>query len=110
MNKVFYKKLVRDKIPQIIESNGDICEIRILDDKEFQIELKRKLIEESREVLNSPKEELSNELADFLEIIVSLVDLNGLDIEEIEKIRKVKKEKRGGFDKKIFLEWSGPKS
>jgi len=109
MGKVFYNKLVRDKIPEIIESNSDVCKTRILDDEEFQIELNKKLVEEANEVLNSPKEKLSDELADVLEIINTLADSNGLTVKEIEEIRKNKKEKRGGFDKKLFLEWSGPK-
>ena len=110
MEKVFYNKLVRDKIPEIIESNGDAYETRILDDEEFQIELRKKLIEEVNEVLNSSNEKLSDELADVLEIINTLANSNGLSLEKIKEIRESKKEKRGGFDKKIFLEWSGPKS
>ena len=110
MVKVFYTKLVRDRIPEIIESNGDVCETRILNDEEFQIELKKKMVEEANEVLNSSKEKLSDELADVLEIIGSLADFNELSMKEIEEVRKNKKEKRGGFDNKIFLEWSGPKS
>lgn len=110
MEKVFYKKLVRDKIPEIIENNGDICETRTLSGDEFQMELKKKLIEESKEVLNCPKEKLVDELVDVLEIINGLIDTNQLKIEDVEKEMKLKREKRGGFDKKIFLEWSSPKT
>jgi len=110
MEKVFYKKLVRDKIPEIIENNGDVCETRILSSDEFQTELKKKLVEESKEVLNCPKEKLADELVDILEIVNNLADNNDLKMEDVEKEMKLKREKRGGFDKKIFLEWSGPKS
>ena len=109
MEKIFYKKLIRDKIPEIIENNNNVCETRILDDVEFEVELRKKLIEESKEVSTAPKEELIDELADVLEIIYSLTDVNQLKMEDVEKTRQIKKEKRGGFDKKIFLEWSGPK-
>lgn len=109
MEKVFYKKLVRDKIPEIIENNGDACETRILDEEEFQIELKKKLVEEAKEVLNCSKEKLIDELADVLEIVNNLASVNQLKMEDVEKEMKIKREKRGGFDKKIFLEWSGPK-
>lgn len=110
MKKVFHNKLVRDKIPEIIKSNGDVCETRILGDEEFEIELKKKLIEESKEVLICPKEKLIDELADVLEIINGLANSNQLKMEDVEKEMRLKREKRGGFDKKIFLEWSGPKS
>ena len=43
--KVF-NKLVRDKIPQIIESNNEKCETRILDNEEYLKELNTKLKEE----------------------------------------------------------------
>ena len=109
MEKIFYKKLVRDRIPEIIESNGDVCETKILGDEEFQTELKKKLVEEAKEVLTSPQEKLSDELADVLEIVNTLAISNGLSLKEIEIIRENKMEKRGGFGKKIFLEWSGKK-
>jgi predicted house-cleaning noncanonical NTP pyrophosphatase (MazG superfamily) len=110
MGKVFHKKLVRDKIPEIIEKNGDVCETRILNDWEFEIELRKKLVEESEEVLNCSKEKLVDELADVLEIVSSLADNNQIKMEDVEKEMRLKREKRGGFDKKIFLEWSGSKS
>jgi len=110
MKKVFYKKLVRDKIPEIIESNGDICKTRILGDDEFQTELKKKLVEESKEVLDCSKEKLIDELADILEIVKNLVDNNQLKMKDVEEEMKLKRKKRGGFNKKIFLEWSGPKT
>jgi len=109
MGRIFHNKLVRDRIPEIIESNGDVCETRILNENGFQIELKKKLVEEANEVLNSPSEKLSDELADVLEIVNTLANSNGLSLEKIEEIRKSKREKKGGFDKKVFLEWSGPK-
>ena len=109
MKKNIYKKLVRDRIPEINETDNSVCKTRILDNKEFETELRNKLVEESKEVLNASKEELIDELADVLEIIYSLVNVNKLKIKDVEKTRQMKKEKRGGFDKKIFLEWSGPK-
>ena len=45
MEKV-YNKLVRDNIPNIIKSNGEIPIIRILDNDEYKKELENKLYEE----------------------------------------------------------------
>jgi len=110
MKKVFYKKLIRDNIPEVIESSGGVCETRILNNQEFETELRKKLVEESKEVLNSSKEELMGELADVLQLINSLVENNQLTMEDVQNEMKLKKEKRGGFDKKLFLEWASKKS
>lgn len=48
-----YNKLVRDKIPEIIERNNETPHVRILNDEEFKIELEKKLYEEYQEVLSS---------------------------------------------------------
>lgn len=96
-----YKKLIRDKIPEIIEADGKNYEIRTLGEEEFGDYLRKKLKEEMEEYLESKNPE---ELADIIEVIFSLADNHGIKKEELEKIRSKKKEKRGGFDKKLFLE------
>ena len=68
MEQVF-NKLVRDNIPNIIESNGETAITRILSDDEYRIELYKKLFEESHEVINSQtSEDTLEELADKLNI------------------------------------------
>ena len=100
----YFSKLVRDKIPEIIKHNGDIPTIRILEDKEYKEELLKKLIEECNEVLNAKTNiETLEELADTLEVIDAIVKLMGFNIEDVKKIQEEKKNKRGSFDKKIFL-------
>lgn len=100
-----YNKLIRDNIPEIIEKDGEEPIIRILNDSEFKIELERKLLEEYEEVLatTNSKDRLE-ELADMLEIIVTLSSLEGSNLETVISIMKEKRQKRGGFSKKIFLE------
>ena len=56
-----YNKLVRDKIPEIIERNNETPHVRILNNEEFKIELEKKLYEEYKEVLSSEKEERKSE-------------------------------------------------
>lgn len=96
-----YNKLVRDKIPEIIESNNETCKIRILQDEEYLLELNKKIIEELNEYLASGEIE---ELADIEEVLRAIIVAKGVSYVEFEKIRLVKAERRGAFDKKIFLE------
>lgn len=99
-----YKKLVRDNIPNIIESNSEIAITRILSGEEYKKELEKKLCEEYNEVLNSSNDDRIEELADMLEVMIALAELEGKTFDDIEKIRALKKEKRGGFSKRIYLE------
>ncbi|MBQ6860771.1 MAG: nucleoside triphosphate pyrophosphohydrolase [Clostridia bacterium] len=98
--KVF-NKLVRDKIPQIIESNGEQAKIRILNDKEYRAELNKKLLEEVAEYSADNNVE---ELADIVEVVYGILNSMGISIEEFETIRKAKVDKRGAFQERIFLE------
>lgn len=104
MEKI-YNKLVRDKIPEIIENNGEIPIIRKLDDEEFKLELKRKLLEEYNEVIKAQTaDELLEELADMLEIIATISQLENSNLSSVISIMNEKRQKRGGFSKKLFLE------
>ena len=96
-----YNKLVRDKIPEIIENNGEVPKTRILSDEEYLIELNKKLQEEMQEYLASYDIE---ELADLEEVLLAILDAKNLSHEEFENIRMRKVEKRGAFKNKIFLE------
>ncbi len=104
MEKV-YNKLVRDKIPEIIKENNDGEAItRILEDAEYKKALEDKLYEEYQEVLESSDKDRIEELADMLEVMISLAKVENSSLEEIIEIMNNKKLKRGGFEKKIFLE------
>ena len=106
--KKIYNKLVRDKIPEIITGNGDECHTRILDAVEYKNELLNKIVEEAEEVkaTQGDTKELMKEIGDVLEIVAYLTKEFGLDKKEVENIRKKRKRSRGGFDKKIFLEYT----
>jgi len=73
MKIIKYNKLIRDKIPKIIKHDNAVPKISILNHKDFIIELKKKLIEESTELQNAgDKKEILNELSDVLEIIQTI--------------------------------------
>ena len=96
-----YNKLVRDKIEEIMISNGAKPITRILSDEEYQKELDKKLLEEVKEYLESGEIE---ELADIEEVILAILNTKGQKKENLEEIRKNKVLKRGAFKKKLFLE------
>ena len=99
-----YNKLVRDKIPSIIEKNGEKPVIRVLSDEEYKKELEKKLNEEYQEVLSAQGKDRVEELADMIEVIKYLAKLEKVTLEDVIKMAEEKAKKRGAFDKKIFLE------
>ena len=99
-----YNKLVRDKIPEIILADGREPVTRTLDDEEYVVELKKKLQEEVKEVLESdPGEHRLEELGDVLEVMSGLATVDGYSIDDVIVAARQKREKRGGFEKRIFL-------
>ncbi|WP_233880790.1 nucleoside triphosphate pyrophosphohydrolase [Virgibacillus halodenitrificans] len=99
-----YHKLVRDRIPEIIQSTGKELKTEILNNTRYIEELKKKLNEEVTEYQEATSdEEALEELADVLELMLALAKQHGATIDEVEKIRKEKAEKRGAFNEKIYL-------
>ena len=96
-----YNKLVRDKIPEIIEAEGKVCLTPILDEEEYILALETKLSEEVAEYQTDKNLE---EMADVLEVLQALCVARGYSLEELETMRAKKANERGGFRKKVFLE------
>ena len=104
MEKI-YNKLVRDKIPEIIENDDEIVFTHVLGDAEYRLELYKKLNEECMEVATSTSaKETLEELADVLEVVRSIAELNGSQLDDVIQIADRKMLNRGGFQKRIFLE------
>ena len=101
MKRIIYNKLVRDKIPEIIEQAGQACACSVLSDGDYLKMLDEKLNEELAEYQESKSME---ELADLMEVIRAVAVARGSSPEEIETIRKTKADNRGGFEKKTLLE------
>ena len=101
MKKIEYHKLVRDKIPEIIEKDGKSCVCSELSEQDYITMLDQKLNEELAEYQESKSME---ELADLLEVMSAVATARGSSLTEVERIRQKKKEKRGGFEKRILLE------
>ena len=95
-----YNKLVRDRIPEIIEASGAECKTEILSDEKYLEMIDAKLDEELAEY---HKDQNIEELADLLEVIRAATIARGYTLEELETVRAKKAEKRGGFVQKILL-------
>ena len=100
LKSITYNKLVRDRIPEIIEKSGNRCVTEILSDEEYIEMLDKKLDEELAEY---HKDKNVEELADLLEVIYACVQARGFSLEELENVRAAKADKRGAFKDKIFL-------
>lgn len=101
MGLVEYNKLIRDRIPEIIENSGKEATVRVAEGDELLALLNAKLYEELNEYSESGDVE---ELADLYEVVLSLLEFKGVSIEEFEEIRINKREKRGSFTKGYVLE------
>lgn len=97
---VQYNKLVRDRIPEIIEASGNQCTVEILDDENYIKMLDIKLQEELTEYQQSKSLE---ELADLLEVMQAIVKARGYTWNELEEVQKEKRGKRGAFESKLLL-------
>lgn len=96
-----YNKLVRDNIPEIMIKNGATPITRILNDEEYFEELKKKLLEETNEFLESND---IVEIADIEEVLLAILKYKNYTFKDLEKIRQEKAIKKGTFTKKLFLE------
>lgn len=113
MKKVF-NKLVRDKMTDIYQHDienkisASAYSVRYMEKEETLEKLKDKLLEESQEVFEAydkeDKSHLKEELADVIEVIDAILFHNNITLAEVLAIRDAKKEKKGGFEKGLYLE------
>jgi len=102
MSETIYNKLVRDRIPEIIEANGDKAVTRVLGDEAYKRALLEKLIEEAREPLESNGS--LDERADIAEVLAAIDDLFAWSHSDIITVKEDKNDKRGAFIRRIYLE------
>lgn len=111
------KKLVRDKIPQIILNDGKGVEVRVLDWEEYEEELWKKFREEIRELHRAMTvraedgsldwKQITIEAADVQEVFETIVG-NYANLAEVREVQDKRRNARGGFDKRLYLERIGP--
>lgn len=108
MNRVYYNKLIRDRIPEKIAAKQQTYHVRqIVDDQEFEHELLKKIVEEAGSLTRArTRDEFLREYADLAIVLDTLT--TQLDISEAELNLALKEnlEKKGGFTERYFLDWS----
>ena len=100
MNIIHYNKLVRDRIPEIIQASGKTCVTEILSDADYLKMVDAKLDEELAEY---HKDQTIEELADLMEVIYAAAKARGYTLEQLEAVRAEKAAKRGSFERKLLL-------
>jgi predicted house-cleaning noncanonical NTP pyrophosphatase (MazG superfamily) len=103
--KKYYNKLVRDRIPEIIDNAGNTCETTRFNPEDYRQALKQKILEEAREIADAPPEELLTEIADLYEAIDALLAAHGRSREEAIALQERRRRERGGFEEQIQLVW-----
>lgn len=107
MKKIYYNKLIRDKIPEKIKKSGGDSKTKKLKAKEFERELIKKVVEESDGLLAAKnKKEFVSELADVLDVIKEIKKLKKINNQKIRRVQKESNRIKGGFRKRLFLIWS----
>ena len=99
-NRVVYNKLIRDRIPEIIEKSGKVAVYETLQDYEYLEFLNHKLLEEVNEYLESGTVE---ELADIGEVMYAILAYKHIPQEEFQRVRLEKLATHGGFEKQLLL-------
>ncbi len=102
----YVNKLVRDKIPAIIEESGNKFEVRRLAEVEYLQALKKKLIEESQEVAEADSESLLNELGDLFEVIENILIAYQIPREMVINQQHKQRQERGSFSQRLQLIWT----
>jgi predicted house-cleaning noncanonical NTP pyrophosphatase (MazG superfamily) len=103
--RLAYNKLVRDRVPEIIRSHGHQPATYVLDDEQFRTALLAKLLEEAQEAKSAPADDLLTELADVLEVLRTLVAVQGRSWKDLLSVAASKRAERGAFADRIFLEY-----
>jgi predicted house-cleaning noncanonical NTP pyrophosphatase (MazG superfamily) len=96
-----YNKLVRDKVPQLAQRQGEKVAVHYASDEEYWLKLKQKLQEEINEFA---KLETMDSLADVLEVIDAICDFKKFDVKELDAVRENKAIEHGKFTKRVILD------
>jgi len=107
MKKIYYRKLVRDKIPKRIEESGGQYEAKTLSISGFKKEILKKVEEEASGLAKSKvKSEVVAETGDLLDVLGEVKKAFGITPAELNKSRTKEMKRKGGFMKRTYLVWA----
>ena len=107
MARVEFNKLIRDRVKERIEENGDACEVESLNDDTFVAALREKLKEEAEELASAKsREDFLSEYADLMVVLDELASRYELSEADVKLALVESLEKKGGFKNRHFLRWS----
>lgn len=89
-------KLVRDRIPEIIQASGKRCSIEPMSEPEYRQALLEKLVEEAQEARQASPEELVTELADLHKVLAALLTAWQIAPEHVQQVQR--RAERGGLN------------
>ncbi|PRX52616.1 putative house-cleaning noncanonical NTP pyrophosphatase (MazG superfamily) [Nonomuraea fuscirosea] len=101
---ITYGKLVRNRIPEIIEAEGRTAKVRVLGESELVPALTAKLVEEAEELREAESGDRLGELADIYEVLAALTETLGFSDEQVQEAARHKRDKRGGFSRRLWLD------
>lgn len=104
-SEIYYQKLVRNKIPEIILDQHEKPIFRILSEQEYQKELLHKLEEEVKEVVEATTStEVLMECGDVLQVLEDILKHYHYTLDDLIDQKRKKEAQRGSFDDRFFLE------
>lgn len=101
-----YDKLIRDRIPEIMDAEGTEYETEVLNERDYVAALRAKVLEEAREISEASPEELAKEIGDLLEVLEALRGACRMDEHLVERVRIERRRDRGGFERRLRLLWT----
>ncbi|KKS38909.1 MAG: hypothetical protein UU98_C0004G0035 [Parcubacteria group bacterium GW2011_GWD2_42_14] len=109
--RIYYNKLVWDNVPDLIKEKGKECEVRTLDDEEFEIELMKKVEEEASALPETAsRQELIDELADVVTCVEYIKNIKKITELELADALERHSRRKGRFENKYYLVWSSDSS
>jgi predicted house-cleaning noncanonical NTP pyrophosphatase (MazG superfamily) len=107
MKKIYYRKLVRDKIPKRIEESGGKYETKTLSVSSFNKEILKKVEEEASGLSKAKvKSDIVAEMGDLLDVLTEVKKVFGLKTVELKESRRKEMKRKGGFTKRTYLVWA----
>lgn len=104
-----YRKLIRDRIPEIMQAAGVSYGLETIPPEGMMEALAAKLVEEALEVAAaSDRNGRMKELADVREVLEAMMALEGVPESELRALQEERRIERGGFDRRLRLLWTEP--